>query len=68
MPIRNRLSLDADKQVQRWMGMALLTATQFPEYRQIILSLVNSTTVLFELGGSVLTRVALKRTRYSAPP
>jgi Kef-type K+ transport system membrane component KefB len=64
----------ADKKTQRWMGMALLpqagvaigmallAANEFPEYRQIILSLVISTTVLFELVGPVFTRLALRRT------
>jgi Kef-type K+ transport system membrane component KefB len=63
----------ADGHVRRWMGMALmpqagiaigmalLTANRFPEYRQIILSLVISTTVCFELVGPVLTRMALRR-------
>jgi Kef-type K+ transport system membrane component KefB len=63
----------ADRHVRRWMGMALmpqagiaigmalLTANRFPEYRQIILSLVISTTVCFELVGPVLTRMALRR-------
>jgi Kef-type K+ transport system membrane component KefB len=44
------------------MGMALLAAQQFPQYRQFILSLVISTTVFFELAGPVFTRVALHRT------
>jgi Kef-type K+ transport system membrane component KefB len=64
----------ADKKTQRWMGMALLpqagvaigmallAANEFPEYRQIILSLVISTTVFFELVGPVFTRLALRRT------
>ncbi len=65
----------ADKEVRHWMGMALmpqagvaigmalLTANQFPEYRQTILSIVISTTVLFELVGPIFTRMALKRTQ-----
>lgn len=63
----------ADRHVRRWMGMALmpqagvaigmalLTANRFPEHRQIILSLVISTTICFELVGPVLTRMALRR-------
>jgi Kef-type K+ transport system membrane component KefB len=58
--------------VQRWMGvallpqagvaigMALLTANRFPQYQQTILSIAISTTVLFELFGPVLTRMALR--------
>lgn len=65
----------AEKEVQRWMGlalmpqagvaigMALLAANQFPEYRQTILSLVISTTIFFELVGPVFTRFALKQTQ-----
>ncbi len=63
----------AGKVAQRWIGlalmpqagvaigMALLTSNQFPEYRQIILSIVISTTIVFELIGPVLTRMALRR-------
>lgn len=66
----------ADKEVQHWMGialmpqagvaigMALLTANQFPEYRQTILSIVISTTVFFELVGPVFTRMALRRAQH----
>lgn len=43
------------------IGMALLTAHRFPEYRQVILSIVISTTVFFELVGPVCTRIVLKR-------
>jgi len=64
----------ASKDVQHWMGMALLpqagvaigmallAANQFPEYQQVILSVVISSTVFFELMGPVCTRVALMRT------
>jgi Kef-type K+ transport system membrane component KefB len=59
--------------VERWMGLALLpqagvaigmtliAANRFPEYYQIILSVVISTTVVFELLGPVLTRLALRK-------
>ncbi len=65
----------AGKAVQRWMGMALLpqagvaigmallTANRFPEYRQAVLSIVISTTVLFEVLGPVSTRLALRKAR-----
>jgi Kef-type K+ transport system membrane component KefB len=65
----------ADHGVRRWMGvalmpqagvaigMALVAANQFPEHRQIILSIVISTTIFFELIGPVLTRMAIKKTR-----
>jgi Kef-type K+ transport system membrane component KefB len=60
--------------VERWMGLALLpqagvaigmsliAANRFPEYSQVILSVVISTTVLFELAGPAFTRLALKKT------
>lgn len=64
----------ADKLTRKWMGlamlpqagaamgMALVAANQFPEYRQILLTVVISTTVVFELTGPILTRLALSRT------
>ena len=69
----------ADKEVERWMGvammpqagvaigMALLTANRFPEYRQTVLSLVISTTIFFELVGPVFTRMALRHTNRREP-
>jgi hypothetical protein len=45
------------------IGMALLTANRFPEYQQTILSIIISTTVVFELFGPVFTSMALKRTQ-----
>lgn len=43
------------------IGMALIAANAFPEYRQLLLSVAVSTTVVFELLGPVLTRVAIRR-------
>ena len=42
-------------------NMALLLANRFPEYRQIILSIVISSTVFFELFGPLGTHIALKK-------
>ncbi|MGH1360840.1 MAG: cation:proton antiporter [Burkholderiaceae bacterium] len=59
--------------VQQWMGVALLpqagvaiglaliAGEHFPDHRQLILNVVTSTTILFELLGPIATRVALKR-------
>lgn len=71
----------AGKTVERWMGLAMLpqagvaigmtliAANRFPEYHQIILSVVISTTVVFEVAGPVLTRFALsKSTSYNSDP
>jgi Kef-type K+ transport system membrane component KefB len=67
-----------DPGTKRWMGLALLpqagvaigmalaAANQFPEYRQVLLSIVISSTVFFELIGPVFTRLALQRSSYSA--
>ena len=44
------------------MGMALVAINLLPEYRQIVLSVVISTTVIFELIGPPITRLALQRT------
>jgi len=43
------------------MGMALVATSLLPEYRQVVLSVVISTTVFFELIGPTLTRLALRR-------
>ena len=68
----------ADPGTQRWMGvalmpqagvaigMALVAANQFPEYRQVVLSIVISSTVFFEIVGPVFTRLALQRSSHSA--
>jgi hypothetical protein len=45
------------------IGMALVAASRFPEYRQIILPLVICTTVIFELFGPMCTRLAIKHVR-----
>ena len=44
------------------MGMALLAASHFPEYRNLLLTIVISSTVLFEITGPIFTRVALNNT------
>jgi Kef-type K+ transport system membrane component KefB len=61
----------ANASIQHWMGLALLpqagvaigmglvAAVRFPEYRQIILPLVISTTVIFELFGPMSTRFVI---------
>jgi Kef-type K+ transport system membrane component KefB len=41
------------------IGMALVAANQFPEHRQILLSIVISSTILFDIIGPILTRYAI---------
>jgi Kef-type K+ transport system membrane component KefB len=43
------------------IGMALVAANQFPEYRQVLLSVVISSTVLFDIIGPILTRYAISQ-------
>ena len=43
------------------VGMALVASSQYLEYRQIILSIVICTTILFEILGPICTRIALKK-------
>lgn len=43
------------------IGMALVAANQFPEYRQTLLSIVIGSTVFFEVIGPIFTRMALTR-------
>lgn len=43
------------------MGMALVAASRFPEYQQVLLTVVISSTIFFEIIGPVFTRAALRR-------
>jgi len=43
------------------IGMALVAANQFPEHRQILLSVVISSTILFDIIGPILTRYSLTK-------
>lgn len=43
------------------MGMALIAASRFPEFSDVILSVVIASTVVFEIAGPILTRVAVRR-------
>ncbi len=43
------------------IGMALVASNYFPEYRQILLTVVISSTIFFEIIGPVLTRLALNK-------
>lgn len=65
----------SDEAVKNWMGiallpqagvpigMALVAANAFPEYRQVLLSMVISTTVFFDIVGPVFSRIAIQKTR-----
>lgn len=65
----------ADQKTKSWMGvallpqagvsigMALVASNYFPEYRQTLLSVVISSTILFEIIGPVFTRLAIKQTQ-----
>jgi len=65
----------ADVKTKSWMGvallpqagvaigMALVASNYFPEYRQILLSVVISSTIYFEIIGPVFTRLAIKQAR-----
>jgi len=43
------------------IGMALVAANQFPEYRQLLLPIIISSTVFFEIIGPIFTRMAIQR-------
>ncbi len=43
------------------IGMALVASHQFPEYRQMLLTIVISSTVFFEIAGPICTRIALEK-------
>ena len=46
------------------IGMALVASHQFPEYRQVVLSIVIGSTVFFEIIGPILTRQAIEHAKY----
>ncbi len=43
------------------IGMALVASNQFPEYRQYLLPIVISSTVFFEILGTIFTRMAIRK-------
>ena len=45
------------------IGMALVVSNHFPEYSHIVLPVVISSTIFFEIIGPIFTRLALKRTQ-----
>ena len=63
----------ANKKTKRWMGvallpqagvaigMALVASKHFPEYRQILLSVIISSTIFFEIIGPAFSRLAVQR-------
>lgn len=65
----------ANRKTRNWMGvallpqagvaigMALVAANHFPEYRQILLTVAISSTVFFEIIGPVFTRLALEKVK-----
>ncbi len=59
--IRNWSGLAMLPQAGIAMGMALIASRHYPQHSQLILSVVISTTVLFEITGPVVTRYCVKR-------
>ena len=63
----------ADKATQNWIGpallpqagvavgMALVASSKFPQYQQLLLSVIISTTIFFEIIGPIVTRFALNQ-------
>ena len=45
------------------IGMALVASSKFPQYQQVLLSVIISTTILFEIIGPIFSRFALKQVR-----
>jgi hypothetical protein len=43
------------------IGMALVASNQFPEYRLVVLTVVISSNVVFEIIGPAFTRLAIHR-------
>lgn len=61
-PVKNWMGLALLPQAGVAMGMALVASNHFPEYRQLLLSVVISTTIFFELIGPVITNRVLRKT------
>lgn len=57
---RNWLGIAMLPQAGVPLGMALVAANQFPQYQQMLLSIVISSIVLFEIAGPVFTRMAVQ--------
>lgn len=62
-PTKNWIGIALLPQAGVAIGMALVAANQFPEYRQVLLSIVISSTVIFEIIGPAFTRIALQKTQ-----
>jgi len=60
--VKNWMGLALLPQAGVAMGMALVASNHFPEYRQLLLSVIISTTVFFELIGPVITNRILRKT------
>jgi len=59
--IKHWMGLALTPQAGVAMGMALIAAERFPEYKELILSIVIGTTVIFELLGPLASRLAIVR-------
>ena len=47
------------------VGMGLVASSKFPQYQQLLLSVVISTTIFFEILGPIATRLSLNRAQNS---
>jgi len=59
--IRNWMGMALMPQAGVALGMALIANQRFPDNGEIVLSVVITTVVVFELFGPILTRIALLR-------
>lgn len=61
IPTRKWMGVALLPQAGAAMGMGLVASNHFPEYRQVLLSIIISTTIFFEIIGPVFTRWALRK-------
>lgn len=61
-PTRRWMGVSLLPQAGAAMGMALVATQQFPDYAQVLLTIVIGSTVLFEIIGPIFTRLALIHT------
>lgn len=63
--VKNSMGMALLPQAGVAIGMALVASNQFPEYRQMLLSIVISSTIFFEIVGPVFVRLAIKRVEHA---
>jgi Kef-type K+ transport system membrane component KefB len=67
VPIRRWMGMALLPQAGVAMGMALIASDRFPAVSEILIPIAVGGTVVFEITGPILTRLALRRSAVSQP-